>query len=172
MTVSQGRYSTSPEKLSLFTCFGSQAQWSLPLSSHGLAYPYFQISFCIKETASTTWLNLEFDRTYVAGRCVSKMSIDVSLRKRNRTKETQRTTGYTVSGVSSLTFDLDCPSIMFLCTRDKKRKGHSIEQFRSSPVPWSKNSGIQQHWPIPLVLLAFFYRLIESASEDAEQRSS
>lgn len=61
------RYSKSLEGLFLFTYFDSQAQWSLPLSSHGLAYPYFQISLCIKETASTTWLNLEFNQKNVAG---------------------------------------------------------------------------------------------------------
>lgn len=76
--IAQKRYSIPSKGLFLFTCFDSQAQWSLPLSSHGLAYPYFQISLCIKETASTTWLNLEFNQKNVAEERIYKMGIIVT----------------------------------------------------------------------------------------------
>lgn len=98
------------EGLFLFTYFDSQAQWSLPLSSHGLAYPYFQISLCIKETASTTWLNLEFDQKNVAGekviwvyhRIAYEIAYGWKKRKKKKKKKKKQARERTKKIVSSL----------------------------------------------------------------------
>lgn len=107
--IKEERYSKPSEGLFLFTYFDSQAQWSLPLSSHGLAYPYFQISLCVKETASTTWLNLVFNQKSVAGERIYKMDIIVAYeiatewkKRKKQKRESERKSRYTNNIVANI----------------------------------------------------------------------